>query len=144
MSDAKRIDSRDDLLADVAPRLMSPAAEPKQRMGIDMESLAKAERNPEATSADVIAQRLDAQVLVVFELPDGSEAEETFKLGQTVEVLKAFVADEFEIPMAGCRLYLGEAEMFDPLSLSDFPGVSPRKACVVRVAGEVPDRAQKK
>ena len=144
-NDAKRVDSRDDLLATVSPKLMSPGAEPKPRsIGIDMASLAKAERNQQETAEDDIMRRLDAPVLVVFELPDGSEGEQTFKLGQTVEVLKAFVEDEFEIDMGSCRLYLGDEEMPDPFSLSDFPQVSPRKACVVRVAGDVPERAQKK
>jgi hypothetical protein len=143
-NDAKRVDSRDDLLATISPKLISPGAEPKPRIGIDLESLAKAERNAEATAEDDIIRRLDAPVLVVFELPDGSEGEKTFKLGQTVELLKAFVEDEFEIDMSSSRLYLGDEEMPDPFSLSDFPAVSPRKACVVRVAGEVPERAQKK
>ena len=144
-NDAKRVDSRDDLLATISPKLISPGAEPKPRsIGIDMESLAKSERNAEATAEDDIMKRLDAPVLVVFELPDGSEGEKTFKLGQTVEVLKAFVEDEFEIDMSSSRLYLGDEEMPDPFSLSDFPAVSPRKACVVRVAGDVPERAQKK
>ena len=143
--DAKRVDSRDDLLATISPKLMRPGAEPKPRsIGIDMASLAKSERNAENTEEDDIIKRLDAPVLVVFELPDGSEGEQTFKLGQTVEVLKAFVEDEFEIDMGSCRLYLGDEEMPDPFSLSDFPAVSPRKACVVRVAGDVPERAQKK
>ena len=88
-SDAKRVDSRDDLLATISPKLISPGAEPKPRIGIDIASLAKAERNAEATAEDDIIRRLDAPVLVVFELPDGSEGEKTFKLGQTVEVLKA-------------------------------------------------------
>ena len=142
--DAKRVDSRDDLLATISPKLVSPGAEPKPSIGIDMELLEKAERNQQETAEDDIMKRLDAPVLVVFELPDGSEGEQTFKLGQTVEVLKAFVEDEFEIDMGSCRLYLGDEEMPDPFSLSDFPQVSPRKACVVRVAGDVPERAQKK
>ena len=142
--DAKRVDSRDDLLATISPKLVSPGAEPKPRISIDIDLLEKAERNAENTEEDDIIRRLDAPVLVVFELPDGSEGEQTFKLGQTVEVLKAYVEDEFEIDMRSCRLYLGEEEMPDPFSLSDFPAVSPRKACVVRVAGDVPERAQKK
>ena len=105
--DAKRVDSRDDLLATISPKLISPGAEPKPRIGIDIESLAKAERNAENTEEDDIMKRLDAPVLVVFELPDGSEGEKTFKLGQTVEVLKAFVEDEFEIDMSSSRLIFG-------------------------------------
>ena len=66
-NDAKRVDSRDDLLATISPKLISPGAEPKPRIGIDMEALAKAERNAENTEEDDIMRRLDAPVLVVFE-----------------------------------------------------------------------------
>ena len=47
--DAKRVDSEDDLLATISPKLVSPGAEPKPRIGIDIESLAKAERSAAST-----------------------------------------------------------------------------------------------
>ena len=73
-NDAKRVDSRDDLLATISPKLISPGAEPKPRIGIDLESLAKAERNAEATAEDDIIKRLDAPVLVVLNYQTGRRA----------------------------------------------------------------------
>lgn len=35
------------------------------------------------------------EILVVFDLPDGSQSDSKFRLGQTVEVLKSFVESEF-------------------------------------------------
>ena len=63
----------------------------------------------------------DDEILVVFDFPDGSCQERSFKRGQTVEVLKAFLAAEYEISMEGLGLFLGGRVMMDPLSLSDFP-----------------------
>lgn len=60
-------------------------------------------------------------VNVVFELPDGSQGESTFKLGQTVEVLKSFVESEYGIPMQDQRLYIEDKLMLNPLSLLDYP-----------------------
>ncbi|CAM9341444.1 unnamed protein product, partial [Phaeothamnion confervicola] len=48
---------------------------------------------------------------VVFELPDGSQGEQQFQLGQTVEVLKSFVASEFGIPMAGQASLIGRCDL---------------------------------
>jgi len=40
------------------------------------------------------------EICVTFEFPDGSITESIFQLGQTVEVLKAYLAVEFGIDMA--------------------------------------------
>lgn len=37
----------------------------------------------------------EEEVTVIFDLPDGSQGEHKFKLGQTVEVLKSFVESEY-------------------------------------------------
>ena len=37
----------------------------------------------------------EEEVVVIFDLPDGSQGEHKFKLGQTVEVLKSFVESEY-------------------------------------------------
>ena len=60
-------------------------------------------------------------ILVIFELPDGSQGEARFKLGQTVEVLKSYVDTEYRIPMMDQRLFLENTLMMDPLSLCGFP-----------------------
>ena len=74
----------------------------------------------------------------------GWEGAELFKMGHTVEVLKSFVEEEFEIPMGVQSLYLDETLMLDPLSLSDYPAIDPARDCFVRVGGEIPEQAQKK
>lgn len=63
------------------------------------------------------------EILVVFELPDGSQTDNKFRLGQTVEVLKSFCESEFGIPMQTCVLRLKSKVMMDPLSLLDFPEI---------------------
>jgi hypothetical protein len=67
----------------------------------------------------------ETECTVVFELPDGSQGESVFRLGQTVEVLKSYVANEFGIPMEDQNLYLDDSEqsMLGPLSLIDFASV---------------------
>ena len=37
----------------------------------------------------------EKMVNVVFDLPDGSQGENSFKLGHTVEVLKSFIENEY-------------------------------------------------
>lgn len=137
----------DDYVTAVGSALPS-AAEPKAALGLrglDISAVVKSERNPRPCAEHERVERaLDAQVLVVFELPDGSEGEKHFKMGHTVEVLKSFVEEEFEIPMGIQSLYLDETLMLDPLSLSDYPAIDPARDCFVRVGGEIPEQAQKK
>jgi len=61
------------------------------------------------------------EIIVVFDLPDGSQSDSKFRLGQTVEVLKSFVESEFGIPMQHQVLRSQGKIMMDPLSLLDFP-----------------------
>ena len=61
-----------------------------------------------------------------------------------MEVLKAYVEEEFEIPMALQRLSLDGELLLDPMSLSDYPAIDPSRDCFVRVDGDVPLAAQKK
>jgi len=65
----------------------------------------------------------EQEVLVVFDLPDGSQGENRFKLGQTVEVLKSFVESEYGIPMQEQELYLDDKLLLNPFSLLDYPGI---------------------
>lgn len=110
---------------------------------IDMAAVEKAERQP-PNYHDKLERELEEQCRVIFELPDGSEGEQYFKMGHTVQVLKSFVEDEFEIPMTAQRLYLNEQIMLDPLTLSDFPRIRPATTVFVRVDGELPASASKK
>jgi hypothetical protein len=63
----------------------------------------------------------EESVTVVFDLPDGSQGESSFKLGQTVEVLKSYIESEYGIPMADQKLYLEDRQMHNPFSLLDYP-----------------------
>ena len=64
----------------------------------------------------------EQEVMVVFDLPDGSQGENRFKLGQTVEVLKSFVESEYGIPMQEQELYLEDELLLNPFTLLDYPG----------------------
>jgi hypothetical protein len=64
----------------------------------------------------------EQEVMVLFDLPDGSQGEHRFKLGQTVEVLKSFVESEYGIPMQEQELYLDDKLLLNPFSLLDYPG----------------------
>jgi hypothetical protein len=60
---------------------------------------------------------------IVFDLPDGSQSENFFKLGHTVEFLKSYVESEYGIPMTEQTLFLDDKVLFDPYSLLDYPEV---------------------
>lgn len=90
----------------------------------------------------------EESVLVVFDLPDGSQGESKFKLGQTVEVLKSFIESEYGIPMMDQVLYLetgvGQPKvMMDPFSLLDFPEAKGLPELFVRVEGILPSDSKK-
>jgi hypothetical protein len=75
------------------------------------------------TSAEDSILIQEKSILIVFELPDGSQSEQNFKYGHTVEVLKSYVEDEFGIPMNEQTLYLDEKKLENPFSLLDYPEV---------------------
>mmetsp|Transcript_6635 Transcript_6635/g.12258 ORF Transcript_6635/g.12258 Transcript_6635/m.12258 type:complete len:142 (-) Transcript_6635:138-563(-) len=74
---------------------------------------ARAQRTDSST---VLATR---RIVVRFELPDESVSEASFQLGQTVEVLKAFLAAEFDIRMSEIGLEYNGRILLDPFSLND-------------------------
>ena len=76
-------------------------------------------------------------ILIVFDLPDGSQGEATFKLGQTVEVLKSYVESEYGIPMQTQQLYLADRHLIDPLTLLDYPEAKGVEELTVRVQGHL-------
>ena len=67
-------------------------------------------------------------VTIHFNCSDGSKYIQQFAIGQTVQVLKAWLDSEKGIPYANQMLYLGDDSggkvMIDPLSLNDFSGIS--------------------
>jgi hypothetical protein len=66
----------------------------------------------------------EGDIFVIFELPDGSQGESTFKLGHTVEFLKSFVQSEYGILMQDQKLFIEGKTMIDPMSLNDYPETS--------------------
>ena len=126
MSDAKRSSDADEYFED-DPRQMIAinTAEEKMYMsprgvGLDL-SLASAERKAGGGRSDERDNVQEANVLVIFDLPDGSQGESYFRMGQTVEFLKSFIESEYGIPMRAQKLMLDGKLMMDPLSLLDFP-----------------------
>lgn len=80
----------------------------------------------------------EEKVLIVFDLPDGSQGESTFKLGQTVEYMKSFVECEYGINMQEQSMYLDDKLMLDPLSLLDYPEAKGVDELFIRVEGPLP------
>jgi hypothetical protein len=92
---------------------------PLKGMSLDLSLAAEAKQFRNRTEPEIQEESLT----IVFDLPDGSQGENVFKLGQTVEVLKSYVESEFGIPMMEQTLYLDDKVMLNPFSLLDFPEV---------------------
>ena len=74
-----------------------------------------------ARSEEADAQ-FGAEVSITFKLPDGTSATHSFKMGHTVEFVKAVLHKEHEIPMSKQTLKFQGREMINPLSLIDIRG----------------------
>lgn len=94
----------------------SPMSPKLRGMGLDL-SFTAAERKRDGAGVQ------EEGILVVFDLPDGSQGESVFKLGQTVEFLKSFVESEYGILMQDQKIIFEGKEMMDPLSILDYPEV---------------------
>ncbi|GMH71463.1 hypothetical protein TrVE_jg14434 [Triparma verrucosa] len=99
----------------------------------------------DTSETGAMVREAESEVMIIFELPDGSQTEESFKMGQSVEVLKSFVASEVGMPMEGQQLYLQDKLMFDPLSLMDFPEIvaSRGEDVYIRVEGDLEGETRK-
>jgi len=86
----------------------------------------------------------EGSIVVNFDLPDGSQGEGVFKLGQTVEVLKSFVESEYGIPMEHQVMYINDRAMMNPLSLLDFGEAKGVEEIFIRVDGPMNDNTCKK
>ncbi|GMI35135.1 hypothetical protein TrCOL_g4738 [Triparma columacea] len=138
-----KIDDGDDTFIEVsnssAALGRSPAKAPGLSLNLGREG-GRVDADEKDTSAEgVMTRQLETQVMVVFELPDGSTVEEEFRMGQSVEVLKSFLASELGIPMETQSLYLNDTLMFDPLSLMDFKDIDPSGSddVYIRVEGDM-------
>ena len=107
-------------------------------MGLD---LSLAPRKAESFEGEHVQE---GSIVVNFDLPDGSQGESVFKLGQTVEVLKSFVESEYGIPMVLQTMYIEERPMMNPLSLLDFRETKSVEEIYVRVDGPMEDNSCKK
>jgi hypothetical protein len=92
---------------------------PQSARGINLDLSMAASRFAEEKVGEDFRQQ-EESVTVIFELPDGSQGESKFKLGQTVEFLKSFVESEYGILMQEQVLSIEGRVMLDPLSLLDY------------------------
>lgn len=149
MADAKRSYDSDEYFED-DPRQMIAIHNAEEKLhlsprgvGLDL-SLAAAERKASGGGrSDERDNVQEANVLVIFDLPDGSQGESYFRMGQTVEFLKSFIESEYGIPMRAQKLMLDGKLMMDPLSLLDFPEAKGLSEIIVQVSGPMPDSAKK-
>ena len=76
-----------------------------------------------AAQEEVVA--MGENVNVVFHLPRARSIEGQFGAGQTVQMLKAWLEKEHDVPYAGQTLVAQSSgnTMIDPLSLNDIPEV---------------------
>ena len=140
----------DDGMTFVLPeaKSLSPTARPAGMGGLDlslamgMGAAVQREDGAKASGEEGLAmKRATAPVIILFDLPDGSQVEEEFQMGQTIEVLKSFVMEECGIPMAKQTLYLenGTGPLMDPMSIMDYPEIDPRQEVLIRVDGSLED-----
>lgn len=86
----------------------------------------------------------EQNLTVVFELPDGSQGENIFKLGHTVEYLKWYVEQEYGISMETQKLYYENVLMVDSFCLLDFPSVeADAEEIYIQVEGDLPSMYRK-
>mmetsp|Transcript_6229 Transcript_6229/g.9392 ORF Transcript_6229/g.9392 Transcript_6229/m.9392 type:complete len:149 (-) Transcript_6229:210-656(-) len=119
----------------------TPTSPLKMRgMGLDFSSLSGAKKDEYIDDGPSIQE---SSVMVVFDLPDGSQGENMFKLGNTVEVLKSVVESDYGIPMTEQTMFLEDQPMMNPLSLLDFPDAKGVDEVYIRVEGPMPSSARK-
>ncbi|CAM9207345.1 unnamed protein product [Ectocarpus sp. 13 AM-2016] len=143
----RKIDEEDDVVAFVgSPRFTRNAEMKSSGQGLYLDTnlvRGSISREVQDVHADNGFQRQVAVVTVVFDLPDGSQADQEFQMGQTVEVLKSFVESEFGIPMSCQELYLGSVLMMDPMTLLDYPEVDGAGDVLIVVEGEMNEDTKK-
>mmetsp|Transcript_1793 Transcript_1793/g.3950 ORF Transcript_1793/g.3950 Transcript_1793/m.3950 type:complete len:201 (-) Transcript_1793:38-640(-) len=107
----------------------------------------RGEDEKDDTEQGQLVRNAEAEVMIVFELPDGSQTEAAFKMGHSVEYLKAFLHTTCSIPMPTCALYLeGGKVMLDPMSLMDYEEVRTGggEDIFVRVEGDMEEEDVRK
>jgi len=121
----------------------SPSSALPKMGGLNIgKAMLQAEEKDTSEEAEMVRD-LERTVTVIFDLPDGSQIDEPFKVGQSVEYLKSFLAIECGIAMQTCVLYFDEKVMIDPLSLVDFKGIEAGMEVDIRVEGEMEEDMRK-
>ena len=117
----------------------SPSPVKGLEIDLDLVASRRSEGSKAVSDEDLIVEMASQPVRVLFCLPDGSQAESEFQMGQSVEVLKSFIELECGIPMASQSLFLetGVGPLLDPLSLLDYPTINPKEELIIRVEGDM-------
>ena len=111
--------------------MMSSSSSPEQTspLAINLVGMSKT-MDVEVSPFPTLAAReeedaMGGDVAVVFTLPSGRDIENSFGIGQTIQMLKGWLEKEHEIPYVDQTLVMRSsgAVMIDPLSLNDFPEV---------------------
>jgi len=80
-------------------------------------------------------------IKIAFELPDGKTSEMKFRRDLTVGYMKHELEKKHQLPYANIELRLGDTELADPLSLTDYPAIKNHSGGAlkigVKVVGEV-------
>ena len=92
--------------------------------------------------------RHEKEISINFELPDASSITQVFKIGQTVEVLKAYICEEVDMEMGEQSLFVNDKLLLDPMSLLDYPEFvdavdGNAEEVFVRVEGEMGEELRK-
>ena len=138
----------DEAITFIAPeaKALSPIGRPAGMGSLDLSlAAAVADQAQDAktpSAEDDVLRQATTPVTILFDLPDGSQIEGEFQMGQTIEVLKSYVSVDIGIPMQEQSLYLedGTGPLMDPMSIMDYPQIDPRKGEVfIRVDGIMDD-----
>ena len=138
----------DEAITFIAPeaKALSPIGRPAGMGSLDLSlAAAAADQAQDAktpSAEDDVLRQATTPVTILFDLPDGSQIEGEFQMGQTIEVLKSYVSVDIGIPMQEQSLYLedGTGPLMDPMSIMDYPQIDPRKGEVfIRVDGIMDD-----
>jgi len=82
--------------------------------------LDKANEETRAWRQDLEDKLLGPVVRVEFTLPDGTTHKDAFRMGHTIERLKAQIEVTQNIPYQQQDIYLGDKRLADPLCLTDY------------------------
>ena len=79
-------------------------------------------------------QEQGENVVLVLSLPEQGEKKHEFKVGMTVQYVKAFIEQTYGLKMAQIVLKVAGKTLIDPLSLSDCPGIAGQQEVLVAVS----------